>query len=130
MLHFYAGRIIVMKFLFFVFFLLITINLFAQHEPIKSLICNFTCLKTVKRLLETEKAGFSDGFLDKQNFRLGDKVAFALREIYRFGDIASSENIKAYLPIVKNSFVSSTWIKDDVDKKPLETLKLLREVYV
>jgi hypothetical protein len=64
--------------------------------------------------------------VDEKNIpRLGDRVSIALIKIFTGPELSKPETIRAFLPLIQQSFSEPQFILRDVDKKPQVTLLLL-----
>lgn len=81
-------------------------------------------IDVVKRLLIQPK-GFSTGFAEKQANRLGDRVSIALLKIFTEEELMRPQNVAAFLPLIRSSFLSPNLISIEEDRKPDVTLFLL-----
>lgn len=90
--------------------------------------CDANCTRIVKRLLQESALGISTGYGEKQNYRLGDKVAVALLKIYGERGIVKSKNIKVFLPVIRAAFLHPDLISNLEDRSPTVTLRFLRDL--
>jgi len=58
----------------------------------------------VKFLLQQPSAGVADGRLEGAVERLGDRVGTALLQIFTAKELRDAENIRRFLPIIRNAF--------------------------
>jgi hypothetical protein len=82
-------------------------------------------IRAVKSLLE-QPAGFSTGWSEKQVNRLGDRFSDALLRMLDEKQLADPDNIRKFLPLIRDAFASPGLIAFESDKKPDVTLFVLR----
>jgi hypothetical protein len=90
--------------------------------------CNQDCVQSVRDLLKWSYYGFSSGFQDKANYRLGDKVGAAVLRIYKGNALYKPDNIRTFLLVMQRAFMYPDAIKDPRDKDPRVTAALLRRL--
>jgi hypothetical protein len=90
--------------------------------------CDKDCVKTVRGLLKASYDGFSTGWLEKANSRLGDKVGAAIIKIYRGRALYKPDNIRTFLPVIQMAFRDTDMIENPQDKNPIVTASLLRRL--
>lgn len=103
----------------FVFFI---ISVFSLNCNAK---CNKECVSTIKGLLEERRTELYTTWLQKSNRELGDGVAVGLSKIYSKRNIAKPQNIRLFIPIIKEAFKDLNMIIVVDNKKPINTIKLL-----
>ena len=80
-------------------------------------------VRAVKTLLQ-QPSGFSSGFSEKQENRLGDRVSVALLKIFSQEELRDPQNIRKFLPVIRSSFLNPKLIPAAY-RKPKVTLPLL-----
>ena len=90
--------------------------------------CDALCVQVVRHLLDESAARVSSGYGEKQSARLGDKIAPALRKIYRPNALKRSKNIRVFLPVIRAAFLYPELIANEDDRVPTDTLKLLQDL--
>ena len=78
-------------------------NVVPQAKPVKQKAEDPT-VHTVKFLLDQQSTGFSDARLEGDAERLGDQVGTALLKIFSATELEDPENIRRFLPIIRNAF--------------------------
>ena len=89
--------------------------------------CDSHCVRTV-RVLVKDRTFRASGFGEKINRRLGDNVSIALFKIYKMKELLKPENIRLFLPVVHDSFISPELISSADARAPIATLFLLRRL--
>ena len=112
----------------FILVLLVFVHINAQSSDAKELNCDEKCVSDAVGLLNVNRQGYSIGFWEKVNHRMGDRTAVALRLIYPKEEIHLRENINVMLGVIGESFVSPRLISDEAARDPARTLKLLRDL--
>jgi hypothetical protein len=79
-------------------------------------------------LLKESYLGFSTGFGEKANNRLGDRVGVAILKIYRGRALNKPDAIRTFLPAIDAAFKYQHLIRDQKDRQPNVTLALLRRL--
>jgi hypothetical protein len=87
--------------------------------------CNGNCVQTVRGLLDASYRGFSTGWTEKQNHRLGDRVGVAIQQIYKGRSLYSADHIRTFLPVIEEAFKYPNLIENPEDKTPNVSLALL-----
>jgi hypothetical protein len=90
--------------------------------------CDDECVNIVRGLLELGSIGFSVSYLEKQNDRLGDRVGVALLRIFSEKDIADPDNVKIFLPVIREAFLYPEFVSRPENRIPTTTLPLLRDL--
>jgi hypothetical protein len=85
-------------------------------------------VQTVRGLLDASYRGFSTGWTEKQNYRLGDRVGVAIQQIYRGKSLYNATNIRTFLPLIQEAFRYPDLIENPEDKTPIFSLALLRRL--
>jgi hypothetical protein len=67
----------------------------------------------------------TDGTFERHVPELGDRVSICLLKLYSEQDLLKPENVRAYLPLIKESYSSAGMIAHQEDVKPSVTLFLL-----
>jgi hypothetical protein len=85
-------------------FLLATVsNAMPQAKPVQQRAGDPT-VNMVEYLLLEQSTGFSDGRVERHSDRLGDRVSTALEKIFNARELEDPENIRRFLPIIRNAF--------------------------
>ena len=94
------------------------------------LVCDRNCIANTRTILKDEafSKGYLSGWTEKANLRLGDKVAIALRVIYKKRMIFNASYMRVYLPVIRRSFSIPEMISEPEAQRPELTLLLLDEV--
>ena len=91
--------------------------------------CDKSCMGTIKDLIQMRQpGGFGTSFLEKSNFRLGDKVADGIIKSFPGTKILMRANIKIYLPIIREAFSGIEMIETERNRKPVATIRMLNRV--
>jgi len=90
--------------------------------------CDKECVRIVRGMLTESYHGFSSGFGEKANHRLGDKVGAAILQIYKGKALYKPDNIRTYLPVIQEAFKYTELIENPEDKNPVTTAALLRRL--
>ena len=90
--------------------------------------CDNECIRTVRAILNESYLGFSSGFMEKANNRLGDKIGVALLKIYPGKALNKPDNIRTFLPVIDGAFKYPDLIGDPQDRRANVTLPLLRRL--
>ncbi len=90
--------------------------------------CNRDCLQTVRGLLDASYRGFSTGWTEKQNHRLGDRVGAAIQQIYQGKSLYKADHIRTFLPVMEEAFKYPDLIENPEDKTPIISVALLRRL--
>ena len=85
-------------------------------------------LQSVRARLAERSAGLIWGPGSRHFTRLGDRVAIAITKIYSGPDLADSQNVRLYLPFIREAFTNAQKISDEEDKNPSVTMLLLRRL--
>jgi hypothetical protein len=90
--------------------------------------CGNECVRTVRVILNESYQGYSSGFVEKANNRLGDKVGVALLKIYPGKAMYEPDNIRTFLPVIDAAFKYPDMIRDPQDRHANVTLPLLHRL--
>lgn len=101
-------------------------NAVPQAKPVKQK-AEDPAVYTVRVLLDQQSIGFSDGRLEGDSERLGDKVSTALLKIFNAKELEDPENIKRFLPIIRSAFLYPTVVPAQY-RKPKVTLPFLERL--
>lgn len=91
----------------------------------QSVRCDNGCVSTIRVLLKEQKQKIGTSFYEKANRRLGDSVSVGIQKIFPKKSILSSENVKLFLPIIREAFNDRAMILELENTKPTVTLELL-----
>ncbi len=83
-------------------------------------------IRIVTRALEERKINLAAGITEKQNARLGDNVAVALLKLYSREELINPDNVRLYLPVIRNSFPHFRSGEKPCHRNPKVTLFLLQ----
>src|SRR5207253_5867178 len=72
--------------------------------------------------------GYPPSWIEKVNTRMGDKIAIAVRKIYKNRNLYVAENVRQFLPVIKTAFSLPNNIENEQDRIPKKTLNLLNEI--
>ena len=86
--------------------------------------CDNECIRTVRAILNESYLGFSSGFMETANNRLGDKIGVALLKIYPGKALNKPDNVRTFLPVIDRAFKYPDLIRDP-DRHANMTLTLL-----
>ncbi len=92
--------------------------------------CDVECMRTVRNLLKASYSGVSLSWLEKSNYRLGDKIGVALPKIYKGKSLYNADNIRTFLPVIKDSFFDRSMIDVESDRYAKVTIALLKRLKV
>jgi len=92
--------------------------------------CDRRCIAEVKSIIASTSysRGYPPSWIDKANTGLGDRVGIAIRKIYHGKRLFLEQNIREFLPVIRGAFSVPGNIRDSEDKKPENTVKLLKDI--
>jgi hypothetical protein len=90
--------------------------------------CDRACVQSVRGLLQESYHGFSSGWGEKANNRLGDKVGVAILHIFKRKALYKPDNIRTFLPVIQQAFKYPDMIESTEDRNPRVTTALLRRL--
>jgi len=82
-------------------------------------------LQSVKARIAERSAGLIWGPGSRHISGLGDKVAIAITKIYKGPDLTDPQNVRVYLPLIREAFKNPQEISDEEDRNPSVTMLLL-----
>ena len=85
-------------------------------------------IKLVQAALRTRSRGLVIAKAQTHLTRMGDGVSIALLKIFSQAELEDPHTVEAFLPIIRDSFSEPEFISVDIDKKPMVTLFLLRQL--
>jgi len=91
--------------------------------------CDDGCVDVIRSLVKAQKTGFSTSWLEKNNRNLGDRIGVGLQRIFSKKEISNSDNIRLFLPIIREAFADPKMIRVERLRSPVRTLQLLKRVY-
>jgi len=100
----------------------------SSASPGQGTECDDECVKSVRAILNESYQGFSSGFTEKANNRLGDKVGVALLKIYPGRALYRPDNIRTFLPVIDAAFKYPNLILDPQARHGSVTLPLLHRL--
>src|SRR5258708_2956168 len=100
----------------------------SSANPGQGTECGDECVKSVRAILKESYHGFSSGFMEKANNRLGDKVGVALLKICPGRALYKPDNIRAFLPVIDAAFKYPNLILDPQARQASVTLPLLHRL--
>ncbi len=92
-------------------------------QAVEDTECDY--VRVVTRALEERKINLVAGITEKQNARLGDNVAVALLKLYSREELVNPDNVRLYLPVIRNSFPHFRTGEKSCHRNPKVTLFLL-----
>jgi hypothetical protein len=85
-------------------------------------------VKLVQAALKTRSGGLIIAKVQTHLARMGDGVSIALVKIFTEAELEDPQTVEAFLPIIRESFSQPQFISVDIDKKPMVTLFLLKQL--
>src|SRR5689334_11826857 len=101
-----------MKKVFLSFAVFASVVLFTSMAHGQTSKCDKKCVATVRDLLKLSYIGFSSSWPEKNNFELGDKAGVAILQIYKGKSFYKPDNIRTYLPVLRNAFFDKAMIDE------------------
>jgi hypothetical protein len=90
--------------------------------------CDSECMRTVRNLLKASYIGVSLTWLEKANYSLGDKIGVAVPKIYKGKSLYTADNIRTFLPVIKDSFFDRSMIDQESERNARVTIALLKRL--
>ncbi len=94
----------------------------------QSSTCDKKCVEVVKNLIEQQKNGLYVSWTEKDNRMLGDKIANGIRKVFPKEELYLVQNVRLYLPIIREAFADLNMIESIRDKKPIDSVYLLEDI--
>lgn len=91
----------------------------------QSVQCDKKCVTTIRVLLKEQKQRIGTSWYQRANRKLGDSVSVGIQKMFTKKSILSSENIRLFLPVIREAFKDRGMIIEPENKRPTVTLELL-----
>ena len=85
-------------------------------------------VKLVQAALRTRSGGLIIAKVQTHLARIGDGAAIALLKIFNEAELTDPQTVKSFLPIIRDAFSQPQFISVDIDRKPMVTLFLLKQL--
>jgi hypothetical protein len=97
-----------------------TVGQFEEADPYS--------VKLVQAALRTRSGGLTIAKVQTHLARMGDAASIALLKIFNEAELEDPHIVEVFLPIIRDSFSQPQLISVDIDKKPMITLFLLKQL--